>query len=278
MKIRPAIENDIPSIVELLKSSLGESLMPKSEAYWRWKHIDNPFGTSPVLVAEREHKIIAVRAFMRWDWQYNSSQIKAIRAVDTATHPDFQGQGLFKKLTLTLLEQCKNDGIDIIFNTPNSKSKPGYLKMGWQEVGKLPIQLRLKRPFSVLKNKFITKPTVFVELETDAFDLQVALDKFDGSFHSSQGWNTSHSKDYLVWRYVNLPMIKYYGYATKDSLVIFRLKQGELGLELRLCDCLGFFDQFGSMIRDLYKKVDFDYMSLSGLGAVKLSGLLSKGL
>jgi N-acetylglutamate synthase-like GNAT family acetyltransferase len=50
MEIRPAHENDIPAIVELLKLSLGESLMPKSEAFWRWKHIDNPFGKSPVIL------------------------------------------------------------------------------------------------------------------------------------------------------------------------------------------------------------------------------------
>ena len=39
-----------------------------------------------------------------------------------------------------------------MFNTPNDKSLPGYLKMGWQEVGRLPVVVRPNRwrfPFVV---------------------------------------------------------------------------------------------------------------------------------
>src|SRR5688572_3667570 len=141
MLIREATEADIPAIVELLKISLGESLMPKSEAFWKWKHIDNPFGKSPVLVAEENGQLIGVRAFMQWEWQYQNKIYKAVRAVDTATHPQHQGKGIFKKLTLELVEQCKAKGVDFIFNTPNKSSKPGYLSMGWMSNGKLKIYM-----------------------------------------------------------------------------------------------------------------------------------------
>jgi N-acetylglutamate synthase-like GNAT family acetyltransferase len=60
MEIRPATKNDIPAIIKLLKASLGESLMPKSEAYWQWKHINNPFGASPVWIATEADQIIGV--------------------------------------------------------------------------------------------------------------------------------------------------------------------------------------------------------------------------
>src|SRR5688500_17576198 len=98
MEIRRAVEADIPEIVSLLKLSLGESLMPKSERYWRWKHIENPFGVSPVLLAIEAGTIIGVRAFMRWAWSRGETRLEAVRAVDTATHPDFQGRGIFRKL------------------------------------------------------------------------------------------------------------------------------------------------------------------------------------
>jgi hypothetical protein len=36
---------------------------------------------------------------------------------------------------LHALREIESDGVDLIFNTPNSNSLPGYLKMGWQRVG-----------------------------------------------------------------------------------------------------------------------------------------------
>src|SRR5688572_23337100 len=106
MDIREATDSDIPEIIALLKISLGESLMPKSERYWRWKHIENPFGRSPVILCWDEGKLVGVRAFMRWEWISEGQLYRAVRAVDTATHPDYQGKGIFKKLTLSLVESC----------------------------------------------------------------------------------------------------------------------------------------------------------------------------
>ncbi len=65
--------------------------------------------------------------------------LRAVRAVDTATHPDHQGKGIFTKLTLGAIPDLDDDGVDLIFNTPNDKSRPGYLKMGWSEVGRVPV-------------------------------------------------------------------------------------------------------------------------------------------
>src|SRR5262245_16812273 len=115
MKIRVATTADTPAIVGLLKISLGEKLMPNSEAFWKWKHTDNPFGPSPVLLAFENEKLIGVRAFMRWQWTGNDRVYAATRAVDTATHPDYQGRGIFRTLTLQMVDECSKDGVDFIF-------------------------------------------------------------------------------------------------------------------------------------------------------------------
>ena len=67
------------------------------------------------------------------------------RAVDTATDPDFQGRGIFTRLTLEALDALPAEGVELVFNTPNARSLPGYLKMGWQEVGRLPAAVRPTR-------------------------------------------------------------------------------------------------------------------------------------
>ena len=94
MKIREATHKDIPQILKVLKASLGETSSKKTEEVWRYKHIDNPFGESLVLVAEESSEMVGVRAFMRWQWQQGEQVYFAFRAVDTATHPAHQGKGI----------------------------------------------------------------------------------------------------------------------------------------------------------------------------------------
>ncbi len=42
----------------------------------------------------------------------------------------------------------QHDGVDVVFNTPNDQSRPGYLKMGWSEVGRVPVAVRLRSALS----------------------------------------------------------------------------------------------------------------------------------
>ena len=50
-----------------------------------------------LLVQEDNGRIVGVRAFMQWRWVQEGKVYKALRAVDTATHPDYQGKGIFKR-------------------------------------------------------------------------------------------------------------------------------------------------------------------------------------
>ena len=64
------------------------------------------------------------------------------RAVDTATLPEWRGKGVFSRLTMRLVEQMQNEGVSFVYNTPNGKSMPGYLKMGWAPVTRIPLWIR----------------------------------------------------------------------------------------------------------------------------------------
>lgn len=275
MIIRPSTNSDIPNIINLLKISLGESLMPKSEDYWTWKHVKNPFGESPVWVAEEDKKMIGVRAFMRWNWRINNKQIRAIRAVDTATHPDYQGKGIFKSLTLGLLKQCNNEGIDLVYNTPNEKSKPGYLKMGWVEAGQLPVNISIKNPLNVIKSKFQkNKTTKFLQIvDKQDFGVKRAIDNYVFNFNSKKFWHTSYSKEYLNWRYAQIPIIPYYAHYNSRACIFFRLKTSGLGVEVRICDTFGDLVEISQLIKEVFKTCKFDYMSIDGFSPLNLPGI-----
>ena len=141
--VRSYRDEDLPAVLDLLRASLGESpLLQRTPELFRWKHVDNPFGPSVMLVAEVDETVVGLRAFMRWELDYGGDTIQCGRAVDTATHPDYLRRGIFRLLTMEALDVARDVGLQLIFNTPNERSRPGYLKMGWSDVGPIRVLVR----------------------------------------------------------------------------------------------------------------------------------------
>jgi GNAT superfamily N-acetyltransferase len=216
LDIRSYQPSDEPAVLRLLIDSLGQGPGGhRSPEFFRWKHLENPFGPSLLLVAELEGRIVGLRAFLRWRLAFGDEVLRAARAVDTVTDPEYQGRGIFSKLTLRAVEILKGEA-DLIFNTPNSKSLPGYLKMGWRTVGQVPIWIRVRRPVSFamgLRSAFSMTTRPRRELTVDA---PAAADVLgDGprlrSFLEEAGspgerLATPLTADYLAWRYARAPL------------------------------------------------------------------------
>lgn len=206
VQIREAKDTDTAAIIAVLKASLGESKLKKSEEIWRYKHLDNPFGKSLVLLAVENDEVIGVRAFMRWKWQLDSKVYQAFRAVDTATHPDHQGKGIFKKLTLKAIELGASQGDHFIFNTPNDQSLPGYLKMGWKEVGKLPVRLIPVNPLRWSANR---DSGYMILRSCDEADTERLCETHNRGSREKKKLFTPKSLNYLNWRYQENPLQNY---------------------------------------------------------------------
>jgi GNAT superfamily N-acetyltransferase/predicted hydrocarbon binding protein len=232
MYLREANQNDIPQILEVLRASLGETSSKKTEEIWRYKHIDNPFGESLVLVAEEDGVVIGVRAFMKWRWQKGKESFYAFRAVDTATHPDHQGKGVFKKLTLKALEIGQQRGGHFVFNTPNNQSKPGYLKMGWKEVSKLYTSLIPVLPFYWNSRNSIPYKK---EIEDDTENL---LTWWNINMRNSSKLFTPKTRDYLEWRYSKNPLQEYRIKASKTYYISAYVKKQNKFKELRISELI----------------------------------------
>jgi GNAT superfamily N-acetyltransferase len=277
MQIRPATPQDKPAMIGLLKKSLGEGLIPKSEALWDWKHEQNPFGASFVLLAEENGVLIGLRAFMQWQWQWNGTIYKAIRAVDTATHPDHQGKGIFKKLTLQQLDLCKQQGIHFVFNTPNDQSRPGYLKMGWVQQGKMPLKLKVLNPVALAYAVAFKKgkgaagaddPTPAQTWDPRVFDLMKNYSVKD------EHLNTALSSSYIRWRYADNPLFNYNYFTDFESfLLIGRIKSHSFTRELRLVDCMLFNnDKPNKRINALISKAVLPYCKNNKIQIISFSG------
>ena len=253
LSIRSMQERDTDGILALLRLSLGDGSIPRTVEYWSWKHRKNPFGPSATIVAESAGEVVGLRAFMRWTWQSCGKRIRAVRAVDTATHPSWRGRGIFTRLTLDLVEQMKDERVGFVFNTPNQFSRPGYLKMGWTDLGRVSLWIRPRASIRLgrgvlqrIRRKPATEQTppsgARYQSVRDLLSLPEMGRLEDFQTPNDQGFRTVVDRQYLKWRYADIPGFAYSAAWKHESdgsvAVIFRQRQrGDLK-ELRFCQIL----------------------------------------
>ena len=234
--IRPFADSDEAEVLELLGQTLGGGPAGRRPPeFFRWKHHDNPFGRSLMLLAETDGRVIGLRAFMRWRFNMAGRQLTAVRAVDTATHPDYQGMGVFSRLTRAALEELEGRA-DLVFNTPNDASRPGYLKLGWREVGRVPVAIRVRRPvrFALGLRRSggppSPRPAVAAAPAVRVLDRGEEVTRLLAELPDAGGrLHTPRDLAYLRWRYGAAPLLGYAGVAEEDAgglrgLALFRVR------------------------------------------------------
>lgn len=126
--------------------------------------------------------------------------------IDTVVDPNYQGKGLFYKMTKKALDAALERNASFIFNFPNQNSLPGYLNLGWSYVSKLNWYVKIKNPryflnqnikaenLSNLKNYKITEERIK--------DIK-PKDNFDGYIKAIKSF------DFAKWRYLEHPFFNY---------------------------------------------------------------------
>jgi len=249
MAVRRATDADLPAIFALARRSLGWEDGTATEAHFAWKHFENPFGPSPMWVAEVDERIAGFRTFLRWEFLTDAGEVRrAVRAVDTATDPDFQGRGIFTALTLGALDELRADGVDFVFNTPNEQSRPGYLKMGWQVIGRLPVAVRPTHPGGLVKivrartpaSRGAVRSTAGIAAAAVFSDLPLA-DALVALGRGGPGLATHRTPEYLRWRYGPEPL--HYRVVTAAAgpaagAAVFHLRRRGPAIEAVVCEML----------------------------------------
>jgi GNAT superfamily N-acetyltransferase len=194
-------------ILVLGTRALGWEDDPRYLALYRWKHEENPFGRSPRWVALDGDRVVGFRTFLRWRFRRgDGATAVAVRAVDTATDPDYQGRGIFKALTTSAIDDLRAEGVDFIFNTPNDQSRPGYLKMGWIELGRPGVAMapratslpRLAR--SRVPADLWSQPSSVGQPASALSDPDLAR-RLLGAAEAEATWQTDRDPAWLAWRY-----------------------------------------------------------------------------
>ena len=231
--VRPFRDEDLPAVLDLLRLSLGETpTRPKTQAWFEWKHFRNPFGRSLLLVAELERQIVGLRALMRWELATpGGDRIRCARPVDTATHPDFRRLGIFRRLTLAAISEARQQGVELLFNTPNPGSGGGYLAMGWRQVGTVGVMIRPKVGLLGGSQQALTPEEMMAGAE-DGVNLKI-------TDRAPLGLRTHRNAEYVAWRFEGNPGVRYFWTGVGEDIAVVRPNLRGGRRELVISDLFG---------------------------------------
>lgn len=243
LDIRAYADTDETAVLELLALGLGKTADDRHRGLFRWKHGQNPFGRSFIWLGAVDGQLVGVRSFLRWRFLDPAGEpVEAVRAVDTATHPEFQGRGIFRALTLHGLDEMRATGVDFVFNTPNDQSRPANLTLGWEVEGRLPVMVRPRSLPSVWRMARARRAA-------DVWSLPVEVGEpiADVSQWSSQPRDpttnnrliTDRSTEFLSWRYAGYTPVASRALRVNGGAVLVRFRRRGSAVECTVGDVIG---------------------------------------
>ena len=105
----------------------------------RQRYLQNPLDDLQMCVAIDNHKIVANYSVSPTLLSKGDYKWKAALSLNTMTHPDYVGQGLFVKLADELNTQLKGEGYEMVYGFPNYISNRTFVtKLQWRNIYEIP--------------------------------------------------------------------------------------------------------------------------------------------
>ncbi len=145
MEIRP-IQFDENSLKSY--SSLFAQCFPPSAKFGldalNWLYTQNPAGNAVGFDAWEGEQLAAHYVCVPAVISYGGKPSRMLLSLNTATHPSFQGKGLFTKLAQATYDAAAELGFDAVHGVANANSTPGFIrKLGFTLVQPLEARVGL---------------------------------------------------------------------------------------------------------------------------------------
>ena len=231
---------DEEQILELYSAVFGE-ITDKNKWLneWKWKYKQNPAGEPIIWVACCDNKIVAQYAIAPVKIKFGDRTVTAAQSVDTMTHPDYQGRGIFVALTAEVFKEAARRDVAFIYGFPNKLTS--WHEKNWHKVGNLSFMIK---PVNINKlvRSYIVSPKIpgiicagLIKLaigllfhegrrknrgdikisKIKAFDQRA--DKLWANVSGDYQIRVLKNKEYLDWRYTALPGNEYEIYAAEKQ-------------------------------------------------------------
>jgi GNAT superfamily N-acetyltransferase len=113
-------------------------------AYLEWLYVANPDGRALGFDAWDGERLAAHYVCVPARAQVEGREVSVLLSLNTATHPDYQGKGLFTLLAAMTYEAGAQAGFDGVYGVANANSTPGFIrKLGFQLVRPLEARIGL---------------------------------------------------------------------------------------------------------------------------------------
>ncbi|MET7014113.1 GNAT family N-acetyltransferase [Uliginosibacterium flavum] len=93
-----------------------------------WLYKKNPAGVVFGFDAYEGEKLVAHYACIPTEISYLGRRARALLSLNTATHPDYQGRGLFVKLAELTYRAAAEAGFSFVYGVANANSTPGFVR------------------------------------------------------------------------------------------------------------------------------------------------------
>ena len=115
---------------------------------WLYQH--NPDGPALGFDAFDQGQLVAHYVLLPSRIRTASGEMRALLSLNTATHPGWQGRGLFTLLASQALQTAREQGFGAAYGVANANSTPGFVrKLGFTLIAPLQAQVGLFRPAPV---------------------------------------------------------------------------------------------------------------------------------
>lgn len=227
--------NDTKFHNSLLETASEIHQRKKDTLEWlKWKYFSSPFGNCIVAGAINEqNKLIGEISFGRYEFILDNKIVKAAYSYQTMVHPDYQGKGVFKKLTNLAISECKNQGVQVLFNFPNANSYMPFIKNKWNPINSIKYWMKPLKILKISKNINSIKNSFQVESIKSLEEIDVP--KMKELFSEVKPLNIKNTlcpnrtKEFLEWRYTGYPIAKYKMVINDRLAIIARTgKRGKL--------------------------------------------------
>ncbi len=160
------IETDDNSLLEY--KELLNLVFPKTSFdldYLKWLYNKNPFGTAIGYNAYSQGKLVAHYVTIPVIYFFKNIKFEGLLSLNTVTHPDFQGKGIFTNLANKTYEYATQLGYKFIIGVANNNSTYGFInKLGFRLISPLDVYLTISS-----KGKELSFDTKFTSIVNKDF-------------------------------------------------------------------------------------------------------------
>ena len=135
-------EPSLQSYHRLLTEVFPTAAAQFTPAYLTWQYVRNPAGPAVGFNAFAGETLAAHYVTLPIRVQLDGRACKGLLSLNTATHPEHQGKGLFTRLADATYQYAASQGYELVVGVANANSTPGFTrKLGFQLVA--PLEARL---------------------------------------------------------------------------------------------------------------------------------------